>query len=449
MKLRVLGCSHHQTPLEIRELLAFGPSETSAALKRWMALYDSHEAVLLSTCNRTELYIASETEPLPDKDVLVRFLLDCKEPHVEAYSPQLAEAARHGATTKHNKESLTDHLFLHDGRDALEHLFLVASSLDSMLLGETQILSQVKSAYLTADEAGATGPITHGVFQRALKVAKMISAQTNINRKRLSIPSVAIGDFALRIFEQLSDKRALVLGAGEMAEETVRYLKEHGVSSISIANRSFENAQTLAEKWQGVPVAWEGRFDALREADLVVSTTGAASPVVTLADYRKIEPHRSGRTLFVLDLAVPRDFEAAINERPGVFLYTVDDLQATCEANRLERTRELPKAKKIVHQETARFLRDFRHRRTGAVIQRLRADWEKTKDEELIRLFNKLPQLDDHDQEVVRYAFDRLLNKLLHPPLESLRDESDQGQQEQETPSRLLDALARLFRLGD
>jgi len=425
MKLRVLGCSHHQTPLEVRELLAFGPQETSVALKQWMALFESHEAVLLSTCNRTELYIASETEPLPDKDSLIRFLLDCKG----------------GVATD---RQLTERLFLHEGQAALEHLFLVASSLDSMLLGETQILSQVKSAYLTADEVGTTGPITHGVFQNALKVAKMISTQTGIHQKRLSIPSVAIGDFALRIFEQLSDKQVLVFGAGEMAEETLRYLKEHEVASIVIANRSPEKAATLAEKWQGTTVDWENRFVALQDADLVVSATGASSHVVTVADYRQVAPYRSGRPLFVLDLAVPRDFEAAINEQPDVFLFSMDDLQETCEANRRERDRELPKARSIILQETERFLRDFRHRKTGAVIQRLRKDWEKTKDEELVRLFKKLPQLDEHDQEVVRYAFDRLLNKLLHPPLESLRNESGQ-----ETPSRLLDALSRLFRLGD
>jgi glutamyl-tRNA reductase len=182
----------------------------------------------------------------------------------------------------------------------------------------------------------------------------------------------------------------------------------------------------------------------LAKADLVVSTTGASEPIVRLDDYLAVEQLRKGKPLFVLDLAVPRDFDPAIGKRDGVFLYAIDDLQEACERNRLSRNRELPKAKKIIKQESDRFLREMRHRATSHVIRQLQTGWSEIKDAELARLFNKMPNLTEAEQAEVRYAFDRLINKLLHPPLESLRDEAKQG-----VPGMLLDALSRLFRLKD
>jgi len=271
-----------------------------------------------------------------------------------------------------------------------------------------------------------------------------VANETAIHQRRVSIPSVAVADFAQQIFERFDDKHTVVIGAGEMAEETLQYLRDEGVRQITVINRHFDRAVELAAKWEGRALAWEKLGEAMADADLVISTTGADEPIMTLTQYRQIERTRPQRPLFVLDLAVPRDFDQDIGDRPDVYLYSIDDLQAACQRNRRQRDKELPAAMRIIEQETGRFMADLHHRATGPVIRQLQQGWQKPKEEELHRLLNKLPDLDEKGREEIRRSFDRLLNKLLHPPLESLRDESRHG-----IPHALLDALSRLFQLKD
>ena len=421
--LSVVGLNHHSAPISVRETLAFAPQQVTAALKNWMDRHDAFEAVLLSTCNRTELYIAGEIGDMPDVPELLGFL--CGEKQLIA--EQMDEIFRHG--------------FSKEDQEATLHLFSVATSLESMVLGEPQILSQVKAAYQAADEIGTTGPITHFLFQSALKTAKLVASQTELSKHRVSIPSIAVVDFALRIFERLEDKRTVLFGAGEMGEETLQYLKEHGAKSITIANRSRGKAEELAAKWNGTAVDWEERFESLKTADLLISTTGATEPVLTYAEFTRIEPSRKSKPLFALDLAVPRDIDPRIGDFPDVYLYSIDDLQAACEKNRKLRDKEVPKAKKIIEQEAERFFKELLTRKTGTIIKQLREGWDTRKEEELRRLFNKLPDLTEQEQAEIRYSFDRLVGKLLHPPMQSLRDEPPEG-------GSLLNALKRLFRLG-
>ncbi|MEZ6069880.1 MAG: glutamyl-tRNA reductase [Pirellulales bacterium] len=277
-----------------------------------------------------------------------------------------------------------------------------------------------------------------------MRVASRVTTETRIQEKRVSIPSVAVADFAAAIFERFDDKRVLVIGAGEMAEETLRYLCDAGARDITLVNRSRDRAEALAAQFSGQAASWEQLFELLTAADLVVSTTGAKLPVVTRQQFTEIEPARFQRPLFVLDLAVPRDFDPAVGECLGVYLYTLDDLSKACERNQREREQELPAALGIIEEETARFMADLHHRATGPIIKRLKQGWQRPKEDELVRLFNKLPELDDRARSEIRQSFDRLINKLLHPPLESLRDESRHG-----TPHALLDALKRLFQLRD
>jgi glutamyl-tRNA reductase len=255
---------------------------------------------------------------------------------------------------------------------------------------------------------------------------------------------VAVADFAQQIFERFDDKQTLVIGAGEMADETLRYLCDAGARQITVVNRHFDRAEQLARQWNGRARPWEELLQAVAEADVVISTTGAGGPILSGEAYRQIEAQRAERPLFVLDLAVPRDFDPAIGRRPDVYLYSIDDLEAACRRNRAQRDKELPAAMRIVDQETERFMGDLYHRAIGPVIQQLKEGWQKPKDEELQRLLGKLPELDPRQREEVRRSFDRLLGKLLHPPLESLRDESRHG-----IPHVLLEALARLFQLKD
>jgi len=426
MKLQMVGCSHHTAGVQIRERLAFSKHQAVEALVRLRQRFPGAEAVLLSTCNRVELYIASE-EPdrCPSHHEVVNFLADF-----------------HGL----DSVDLFNELFERTGEDFVRHLFTVAASLDSMVVGEAQILGQVKQAYELATTASSVGPLTNAAFQAALRVAKRVATETAINQKRVSIPSVAIADFASQLFERFDDKQVLVIGAGEMGEETVRYLLDKGATKIALVNRSFERALELSQLLSaGQPREWSDLHPLLVEADLVVSATGATLPIVTAAEFQTVDQQRYQRPLMILDLAIPRDFDPAIGDFPGVYLYSVDDLAAACAQNKREREKEWPKADRIIEEETARFMADLHHRATAPTIKRLKARADEVKMEELSRLLNKLgPSTDAKARAEIGAAFDRLVNKLLHPPLESLREQAAEG-----TPHGLLDALRRLFQLKD
>jgi glutamyl-tRNA reductase len=424
MKLQMVGCSHHTAKVELRERLAFSAAQAAAALAQLRTRYPDAEAVLLSTCNRIELYVASETA-------------DCCPSHHDVVS---FLAQFHGI----DAEEIFSELFERTGEDFVRHLFTVAASLDSMVVGEGQIFGQVKQAYELATTVRTTGPLTNSVFQAALKVAKRVAAETAINQKRISIPSVAVADYASQIFERFDDKRILVVGAGEMGEETLRYLLDEGVRDVSIVNRSLERANGLAARLAGQVEPWERLLPLLAEADLVVSATSSKEPIVTAAAFKEVHKERFQRDLLILDLAIPRDFEASISEFTNVYLCTIDDLSLVCERNRRDRQKEWPKAERIIEEETVRFMADLHHRATAPTIKRLKARADEVKTDELARLLGKLGPLEAKQQDDIRNAFDRLVNKLLHPPLESLRDEAKTG-----APHGLLDALKRLFQLKD
>ena len=380
--------------------------------------------MLLSTCNRVEVYAAGEKNAVPPPtEQLVSFLAECRGIEAGLLAPVLSGEC---------------------DEPVVRHLFSVASGLDSMVLGEPQIVAQVKQAWAIAQESRTTGPLTGEMFQSALRTAKRVASETAIGRERLSIPSVAVADFARAVFERFDDKRVLLVGAGKMAAETLRYLREAGARDVVIVNRTAGRAGELAARLGASAGRFEDLEGELAAADLVVSTTGATEPVVSVELFQRAESRREGRPLVVLDLAVPRDFDPRIGGRPGVWLYSIDDLGAACEANRRSRQRELPAALAIIDEETRRFMGDLHHRSTAPVIERLRAGWNETGDAELTRLFRRLPGLDDAARAEIRQAFERYAAKLLHPPLASLRNESHSG-----PPHGLLDALRRLFDLKE
>ncbi len=424
MTLAFAGGSHRTVPMDLRERLAFSAEQAAEALRRFRERFPGREGVLLSTCNRVEFYAAGENDAVPPAPgQLVDFLAECRGIDAAILKPVLAGE--------------------HDDA-AVHHLFAVASGLDSMVLGEPQIVAQVKQAWALAQEHHTAGPLTGEMFQAALRTAKRVATETAIGRERLSIPSVAVADFARGVFERFDDKRVLLVGAGKMAHETLRYLREAGARDVIVVNRSAARAEDLAGRL-GVRA---GRFADLTEelvkADLVVSTTGATEPVVTLEMFATAQQRRGGRPLLILDLAVPRDFDPRIGARSGVWLYSIDDLGAACEANRKSRQREMPGALAIVDEETKRFMGDLHHRSSAPLIEQLRAGWTETGEGELDRLFRRLPGLDDAARAEIRQSFQRYAAKLLHSPLTSLRNESHSG-----PPHGLLDALRRLFDLKD
>jgi len=422
--LSLVGGTHRTVPLELRERLAFSAEQAAAALVAFRERFPGREGVLLSTCNRVEFYAAGEHESAaPPAEELVAFLAECRG---------LDPGRLAGVLTRQADEAV------------VKHLFSVASGLDSMVLGEPQILGQVKQAWSLARDNGTSGPLTGGMFQAALRTAKRVASETAIGRERTSIPSVAVADFAAAVFEQFDDKRILLIGAGKMAAETLRYLRAGGARDVTVVNRTASRAVELAARLGARPGSFSELAAELVAADLVVSTTGASELVVPLSLFERIEQARGGRPLVVLDLAVPRDFDPAIGERPGVWLYSVDDLAAACNANRHSRKREMPAALAIIEEEALRFMTDVHHRATAPVIEQLRAGWSETGDLELERLFRRLPDLAEVERAEIRQAFERYAAKLLHPPLVSLRSESQSG-----PPLGLLDALRRLFQLRE
>lgn len=422
MNFLVVYCTHQTAGLAVREQLAFsGRERLDAAYAEIQQRFPGIEAVILSTCNRVELYFAWSENAGPLADSVYRFLADFHQVPTTNFASEL----RHES-----------------GQAVVRHLFEVVSSLDSMVLGEPQIVSQVKDAYRTAEEHSACGPRIHALFQCAIRVSGRVRTETGLAEGRVSIASVAVGDFAKSVFDHFADKQVLVIGAGEMAEETLRYLKDEGVRDLVVVNRSPERAERLAAEWGGVPAPWDDLDRWLGQADVIVSTTGADRPVVDRARFQAARSTGSRKPAIILDLGAPRDFDPAVGTLEDVFLYDIDSLARTCDENRRARSREIERARTIIVEETAQFTADINRRAGGDLVTRLREGWHEVSRQELERMFKKMPHLEGRDREAIERAVERIVNKLLHPPLEALRDESKDG-----APHGLLNALRRLFHL--
>lgn len=421
----MVGWSHHRTPLEIREKLAFSKEQVGDALRKLVTEFPDSESVLLSTCNRVELYSAATiAEKLPQPEQLGSFLTNY-----------------HNADYTEVREQLTTL----QGESAIKHLFMVAASLDSMIVGEAQILSQVKAAYELACEGESASAQMHVAFQRATTVAKRVASETEIHRRRISVPSVAVSEIATDFFERFEDKQILLIGAGDMGTETLRYLVDAGAKHISVVNRNAGRGEELAAQFDALAKPWEELHDSIKRADLVISTTSAKDPIMNRQQFKDSCGRRS-RAMLILDLAVPRDFESSISSLPDVYLYSIDDLQQVCDRNIQARQDEWPKAERIVDQEIVKFLSESAHRSSGPTIKRLREQAEEIKQDELQRVLSRLNRqgLSSESEKEVTMAFDRLVNKLLHPPLQSLRENADTTHH-----ATMLDSLRRLFQIKD
>jgi glutamyl-tRNA reductase len=380
---------------------------------------------VISTCNRVELYTAQEdAEHLPTRDQVARFFSDFHHVPLDVF---------------------VDDLLSQSGPDAVRHLFSVVSSVDSMVLGEPQIVNQVKEAYRIAQEHDACGPLTNMLFHRAIEVSKRVRTETRLSEGRVSIASVAVGEFGLSIFDRFDDKTVLVIGAGEMAEETLRYLKDAGVGEIVVVNRTPTRAAELAVEWGGTARPWEELDRWMAAADVIVSTTGADRPIVDAARFTAVRRQSGIRPVFILDLGAPRDFDPGVGTiDDSVFLYDIDDLERTCAENRRLRSRELENAQRIIDEATERFMQEVYYRATGPAIARLRDEWHDIRQQELDLLYQKLGHLDTRDRAAIERSIERIINKLLHPPLKALKDEAREG-----PPHGLLEAMKRLFHLRD
>lgn len=425
MSFRVIYCNHETAPLDVRERIAFSSEERYRnAYRDLQARFPATECVIISTCNRIELYFAAENRgSLPTQEDIARFLAEFHQVPLDDFLNELRSETE---------------------REAVQHLFLVAGSLNSMVLGEDQIVSQIKTAYQRAADCDTVGPMTHHLFQAAMKFAAQLRNKTRLSEGKTSIASVAVGEFGKSIFERFDDKTVMILGAGEMAEETLRYLKEEGVRRILIANRRVERAQELANVWGGEPIPFSEWEQRLGEVDVIVSATGATEPIITKERFAELRS-QNRQTLFILDLGAPRDFSPEISRTDdNIFLYDIGDLQQTCDRNRKARAGEVAKAERLLEAATEQFMHEFYHRATHPVVQQLRETWHAIGKDELERLYRKLEHVSEDDKHQIEQTISRIVNKLLHPPLESIKHESRNG-----TPHYLLETVKQLFGLRD
>jgi len=422
-EILIVGLNHRTAPVEVREKVAFDASLLGGDLKRLLSLPSVKEGVILSTCNRVEVIAASSDLPATSQEVK-DFLME-QEP-----------AAGHGG--------LDDHLYTYSGDMAVRHIFRVAASLDSMVVGEPQILGQIKDYYLAAQEAGAVGTILHRLFHRAFSVAKRVRTETGIASRAVSVSSVAV-ELAKRIFDRLEDKTVMLIGAGKMGDLVARHLQRSGVSSLMVTNRTFERAVQLAAEFRGNPIRFEDYPRYLKLADLVVGCTGSPEMLLRPETVAEVIRERKQRAMFFIDIGDRRNFDPAINEINNVYLYNIDDLEAVAKENLRERTGEVQKAEEMVEEEVAGFLRWLASLEQVPTIVALRRKLEEIRRGELEKsLSTNLKGLSEKEREALEDMTSAMIGKILHAPITRLKKQPDDRDE-----ALYIEALKRLFDLEE
>jgi len=418
-RLFAVGVSHRTAPVEVREQLDFARKGVAEALAALAGRGVGRELVILSTCNRAEIYAVGGADT---PDALGRFF---DEYHAMAPG------------------RLAEHLYVRQGGDVARHLFRVAAGLDSLVVGEPQILGQVKSAYATASENGYTSGILNRLFHSAFTAGKRVRRETGLSEGAVSVSYAAIA-LARKIFGDLGGLNVVVLGAGGMAKLTAIHLRDQGVRQITLANRTLATAEALAAELSGRAIPWQDLPAALAAADIVITATGAVEPVLTRAAIHEVMRPRRQRPLFVIDIAVPRDVEPAVGDLDQVFLYNIDDLQAIVKENLGRRSSELERAEAIVEEEVARFTAWLQAREVIPTVVALRARFEAIRRSELARLEPKVASLPPEARERLDEVTRLIVEKLLLTPTEQLKSAADDPM-----AAAYSEALTRLFRLAD
>lgn len=421
MTLGALGISHRTAPVQLRERFHLEGDRLEAVVSELAASPELRECVVLSTCNRTEYYYAAARAEPADRRVLETM----------------------AATAGLSLQEVAPHLSRRYDRDAVAHLYRVASGMDSLVIGEHQIQGQVGEAYRRGrNVSGTVGPVLHRLFQSALSTGGRVRSSTRLGEGLASVPSAAV-ELARKVFGHLEGRRAMVVGTGEMGALTLRSLMDAGVSGALVASRSLARARELTERLGGEPIVHEDFWVRLPEADVLVASTSATRPFLT-AD--RIRAARTGaRPLVVLDIAVPRNVEERAGDLPDVFLYNIDDLQRVVDEAREARQGEVTAAEEIVWEETERYWRWYRARLAAPLIRRMRARAEEIRRRELDAALGQVDGLTAEDRERIHMASRLALNKILHEPTHALRDLARRGEGD-----RLLEVARRLLGLdGD
>ena len=415
MLLTTLGLNHTTAPVEVREKLAFAAAEQPDVLRALLERHGAAEAAILSTCNRAEIYVVCEQGG-------------------QAIRRCLAE------TLELDVGSIDSSFYEFEGTDASQHLFRVACGIDSLVIGESQILGQVRDALETAQASGSARLLVNEIFQRALRVGKRARTETDIGRGRLSVSTAAV-ELAGQIFGDLEGRRALLLGAGEMIELTAQYLLDGGVTQFAVANRTVERAEELARRFSGEAVPLDQLGPRLEEADIVIASTAAPDFIINADLVRGAAAGRRGRPLFLIDIAVPRDVDPDVRQLDDVFLFDIDDLEQVVQANRQEREEEIRSVERLIDEEHGEFDRWLNALGAGPLIKSLRQQAAALQEQELERWTGKLEHLSEEDRQTVTAALRGYANKLLHRPLVQIRElaNAPDGYQQLDTVRRLFD----------
>ncbi len=396
LHLVTVGLSHKTAPVELRERLAIPQERVEEEVQRLHREGEIPECLLLSTCNRVEAYAG-----VRDVDAGV-------------------ESLEHFFARHANGSDVGPHLYRHTGAEAVDHLFRVASSLDSMVVGEPQILGQLKDAFHAAHRAGTTGSILHHAVERALSTAKRVRTETAIARSAVSISFAAV-ELAKKIFDRLDDKTVMLIGAGEMAELAAQHLLSAGVTHILVTNRTYSRAVALAERFRGSAIRYEDYKNSLVRTDIVIASTGAPHYILGHHDMARVMHERRYRSVFLIDISVPRNLDPNIERLDNCYVYDIDDLQQVVDTNKEERLKESERAAEIIREEVARFERWLRGRAGAPQIVALRSSVEQMRDAELARALDRLKHLPKEDRQVVYELARGLTNKFLHAPTVALK----------------------------
>ncbi len=402
MKIIVIGLNHKTADVDVREKLAFNGPKLEEGLLKLRELPGVEEAIILSTCNRVEIY-ADVKDREKSVDTIGAFL-----------------SAYHGI----ERDLLGGSLYIHGDTDAVKHIFRVAASLDSMVVGEPQILGQMKDAFDFALQKKTTGILLNRLMKKAISVAKRVRTETKIAENAVSISFAAV-ELARKIFTDLSEKSFMLLGAGEMAELAARHMVNCGVREAVVVNRTFDRGCELATEFGGRPVKFENFLGELIHTDIVICSTGAPTYVLKKEEMQKVMKERKQRPVFIIDISVPRNIDPGINDLDNVYLYDVDDLQGTVEANILERKKEAEKAEMIIAEEIDSFQRWVSSLDSVPTVVALRSKAEAIKKEEVERLMNKFPELGEKERKAIEYMASAITNKLIHPPTVALREDAE------------------------
>lgn len=404
MKIVLWGVNHKTAPVELREKMAIAADQLPEVTRQLLQAPGTRECMILSTCNRVEFVAFHEDGKATLADVLA-FL-------EQQFSIDSA--------------SLRPHLYEYRERDAVSHLFRVASSLDSMVVGEPQILGQVKESFAVAQSVGAVRASLDKLMRMTLVVAKKVRTETRIGSSSVSIASTAV-DLAKRIYGSLEGRQVLLVGAGKMSELAARHLLQHGTAPIMVANRTFERAVSLAQKHQGQAIRFEDLHANASRADIIITSTGSSQPIFEPEHVQKMLHKRRNQPIFFVDIAVPRDVDPRVNKLDSVFLYDIDDLQSVAASNLATRGREAEKAERIVAEEVDRFQEGQRALNVVPAIIEIQKTFEETRQSENRRMQAKLQSLSGDQRAAVDALTRGLMNKYLHQTLAAIKTAAREG----------------------